>query len=266
MFFDSIVRGTERIHAHKKEYRQRSAKPGTSVCLVEAIFPMRGALRDPECMHLVRAWSSGKLRRAGLREIFPGIDACSILAVRKPESRTIGWSLDLQELKRILEIGAFDGFIALNLAANLDDGGEVRTIDLPQERPTAVEGISNACESGIVGSKFRDQQEATRIRQLWADSTTADWGEFGSPFDLILIDGCHDYPYVKSDSANAIKHIRPGGTILWHDYGQFADVSRAVDELARDYQIAAIIGTRLACYRSPGTHASPTASVRIGLS
>jgi len=216
-------------------------------------------------MHLVRAWSSGKLPRVRLTEIFPGIEACNSAVVRSPESRTIGWSLDFQELihilcvvkymqvRRVLEIGTFDGFTALNLAANLDEQGEVCTLDLPPERPTPVGGISNACDSGIVGSKFRGQREAKRIRQLWADSTTADWKEFGSPFDLILIDGCHDYPFVRSDSANAMKHIRPGGTVFWHDYGQFPDVSRAVDELARDYPIVAIIGTRLACFRSPGS-------------
>jgi predicted O-methyltransferase YrrM len=166
--------------------------------------------------------------------------------------------------KRILEIGTFDGFTALNLAANLDDGGEVCTLDLPHSGQPGSEPISNACDTEIVGSKFRGEEEVKQIRQLWADSTTADWKEFGSPFDLILIDGCHDYPFVKSDSANAIKHVRPGGTVIWHDYGQFPDVSRAVDELARDYHVMAIIGTRLACYRSPGTHAFPDASARFG--
>jgi predicted O-methyltransferase YrrM len=252
--------------------------PALLLVWLRRFFIMGGALRDPECMHLVRAWSSGKLPRVGLREIFPGIEACSMVSVRKPESRTIGWSLDLQELihilsvakytnaKRVLEIGTFDGFTALNLAANLADGGEVCTLDLPQDGQSRLGPVSNVCDSGIVGSKFRGEKELNQIRQLWADSTTADWKEFGSPFDLILIDGCHDYPYVKSDSANAIKHLRPGGVIIWHDYGQFADVSRAVDELAREFQIVAIIGTRLACHRSLGTHVSPDASVSLGAS
>jgi hypothetical protein len=208
-----------------------------------------------------------------VKELFPGIEACGSAVVRSPESRTIGWSLDLQELihilcvakytqaRRILEIGTFDGFTALNLAANLDGEGEVCTVDLPLGRPADEWGIFNACDSRIVGSKFRGQREANNIRQLWADSTTADWKQFGSPFDLILIDGCHDYRYVKSDGANAIKHIRPGGTVFWHDYGQFPDVSKAVDELARDYPIVAIIGTRLACFRSPGSGASFNASL-----
>lgn len=220
----------------------------------------RGTLRDPECMHLVLAWSSGKLPRVTLGEIFPSIEACGDVSVRKPESRTIGVSLDLQELlhilcvakhtraRRILEVGTFDGFTALNLAANLDDNGDVYTLDLPGDDQTRA-GISNASDSGVVGAKFEGEQEATRIHQLWADSTKADWTEFGSPFDLILVDGCHDYPYVKSDSLNAIKHTKPGGTVLWHDYGHYRGVSKAIDELANDYKIVAIRGTRLACYR-----------------
>lgn len=213
-------------------------------------------------MHLVRAWSSGALRRVGVRDVFPGIEACSVVSVRQPEARTIGWSLDLQELvhlitiakytkaRRILEIGTFDGFTALNLAANLDDGGEVNTLDLPPDDESSLGAISNSCNSEIVGSRFAGQPEAKKIRQLRADSTKADWRDFGPPFDLILIDGCHDYPFVKSDSQNAVKHISAGGVVLWHDYGQFADVSRAVDELAREHPMCAIVGTRFACLRS----------------
>lgn len=214
-------------------------------------------------MHLVRAWSSGGLRRVELKELFPGIEACSSVLVRKPESRTVGWSLDLQELvhilsvakytkaKRVLEIGTFDGFTALNLAANLEATTQVATVDLPQDGQTDFASIANACPARLVGSKFQGEAEQRKIQQLWADSTKADWANFGSPFDMILIDGCHDYPYVRSDSLNAIKHLRSGGSVFWHDYGQFPDVSRAVDELARNYPIVGIRGTRLACFRSP---------------
>jgi hypothetical protein len=102
---------------------------------------------------------------------------------------------------------------------------------------------------GVVGSKYRGEPESDKIVQLWGDSAKADWVKFGGPFDLILIDGCHDYPFARSDSLNAVKYIRPGGTIFWHDCGQFVDVSRAVDELALTYPIRVIRGTRLACLK-----------------
>jgi predicted O-methyltransferase YrrM len=237
--------------------------PALALVLLRRMFPWNAIRQDPECSHLIRAWSSGSLDRLPLGKIFPGVEKCDIV-LRKPESRIVGWSLDLQELvhllsvmkltkaAKILEIGTFDGFSALNLAANLGDAGQVRTLDLPQgqdESKLRAGGISNAISSGIVGAKYRDEPESARILQLWGDSTKADWLGFGAPFDLILIDGCHDYPYVRSDSLNAIKHVRPGGTIFWHDYGQCADVSRAVDELALTCPIKAIRGTRLACLR-----------------
>jgi predicted O-methyltransferase YrrM len=156
--------------------------------------------------------------------------------------------------KRFLEIGTYDGFTTLNLAANIDGDGLVYTLDLPQNQDQISwrdKGISNACVSPIVGSKYRQEPEAAKIVQIWADSSQADWAKFGAPFDMILIDGSHDSPYVWSDSLNAVKSIRPGGTILWHDYGQFLAVSRAMDKLAKDLPIHAILGSRLACLRRP---------------
>ena len=186
-----------------------------------------------------------------------------MVTVRKPESRIVGWSLDLQELvhvlaisryikaKRILEIGTFDGFTALNLAANLDEDGVVCTVDLPQDPQSRSQPISNICEVNVVGAKFKQEIESKKIMQFWADSSTANWSDFGSPFDIILIDGSHDYPFVMLDSENAIKHTRPGGVVIWHDYGQCPDVSKALDRLASKHSIVAIKGTRLACLRIP---------------
>ena len=239
-------------------------QPSLMLAWIRRFLLFGGVLRDPECMHLVYAWSSGKLQRREIRELFPGIEACVSVSIRKPESRIVGWSLDLQELvhmlsilrftgaTRILEIGTFDGFTTLNLAANMSEDGQVATVDLPQDGKSGLtEVVANACDGAIVGSKFVAAPEAKHIRQFWADSTAMDWSSFGCRFDLILIDGCHDYRFVKSDSANAVTHVRPGGTVLWHDYGQAPDVSRAIDELARDYPIVGMRGTRFACFRSP---------------
>ncbi len=244
--------------------------PGLLPVAFKRFFPWQAVRQDRECFHLISAWSSGRLPRVSLQQAFPGIESCDVI-LRKAEARIIGWSLDLPELvhvvsvlkftkaRRILEIGTYDGFTALNLAANLDAGGEVRTVDLPQNQDQSQlrseGGIPNACTTGMVGSQFQNEPEAQRIRQLWGDSTTTPWENFGGPFDVIFIDGCHEYSFVLSDSRNAFKHIRPGGTIFWHDYGQFPDVSKAVDELAREHPIQIIAGTRLACLRIPAAKA-----------
>ncbi len=239
-------------------------EPALAIVWLRRFVLFGGVQRDPECMHLVNAWSNGTLQRVELRAIFPGIDMyVQEVVVRQPESRTIGWSLDLSELvhilsvvkftnaKRVLEIGTFDGFTALNLAANIGRDGELSTVDLPQDKSAELKAIPNAVASHVVGSKFRGQQEASQIRQLWVDSTKADWNSLCSVSDLILVDGCHDYAYVKADSAKAVKHVRPGGTVFWHDYGQSRGVTKAIDELSHRYSIVAIKGTRLACFRKP---------------
>ncbi len=250
------------------DFLKTATNPRLIAVALRRLFPWRAARHDQECRHLISAWSSGRLPRLPLAALFPGIANTDVL-LRKAESRAVGWSLDLQELvhllsivkftrpKVILEIGTFDGFTALNLAANVETDAEVRTLDLPQNLDSAeikAKGISNAWINDRRGEKFLSEPEAIRIRQLWGDSLKADWNTFGPPFDLILIDGAHEYPYVRSDSLNALQSIRPGGTILWHDYGQCLGVSRAVDELAVDKPIRAIKGTRFACLRVPTSH------------
>ncbi len=215
-------------------------------------------------MDMVRAWSSGKLPRETLRDLFPGIENCESIVVRKPQGRVVGFSLDLLELvnvvsivrhkkaRSILEIGTFDGFTALNLAANIDWDGKVYTVDLP--RDADKDNPNNIYAPYRVGSQFKNEPESSKIEQVWADSTKTDWKSFGGPFDIIFIDGSHVYPDVKSDSINAFKHLRPGGTLLWHDYGHYLGVSKALDELSKDHAVAVIKGTRLACF--PGDERS----------
>jgi len=51
--------------------------------------------------------------------------------------------------------------------------------------------------------------------------------------DAIFIDGDHSYDAVMNDSALAQQRIRPGGVILWHDYGNpTVEVTAALDDVA----------------------------------
>lgn len=217
---------------------------------------------DPECAHLIKSWGSGKLQRKSLQEIFPGVDAVD-LELRAPYRRVIGTATDLQELtcllavmklvraRKVLEIGTNDGFTTLNLAANLGDEPDafVCTVDLlPELAAQPTKHLSGACDPSRVGSKFKGQKEAKRIRQVMGDSTKIDWNTLGGPFDLIFIDGGHDFECVMSDSENAFRHVAPGGAIFWHDYGFILDVSQAIDSLKAPGPMCALLGTRLAVY------------------
>lgn len=253
-----------RCRAHNMSILNRLARalrdPALVLSAVRRHVLVGGIQDDSECMNAIRSWSTGRLRHVPLPDLFPGIERCGPIVVRKPQARMVGFSLDLLELihvlsavrftgaRSILEIGTFDGFTALNLAANVGPQGKVHTVDLPKEEHGNDAG--NPYAPYRVGSQFEGAPEAAKIEQLWADSTSADWQLFGGPFDMILIDGSHEYVDVKADSQHAFKYVRPGGTIFWHDYGHFGGVSKAVDELARDHPIAVIRGTRLACART----------------
>ena len=242
--------------------------PSHFLVLLRRLFPWRALSRDPECGHLIKSWSSGTLPHEALGQIFPGVEKISV-TLRTPYDRVIGTATDLGEVasvaavmkliraRRVLEIGTADGFNALNLAANLSEQDAlVSTLDLPVDEAARAKigPVPNAVDPAVIGRKFRDQPETARIRQFFGDSTALDWHTMGGPFDLIFIDGCHDYDFVVKDTASAFANLAPGGVIFWHDYGIIPDVSKAVDEAAgkqgKSAQIVAIQGTRLAVCRT----------------
>lgn len=215
---------------------------------------------DTEFRRAIR-WSFGDLKREPLNAVFPGIERVDVRVVRSydrepllsmtpAEVLAIGAIVRKLRPERILEIGTFEGNTTVNLAANAPSDAHVFTLDLPPDWDRRysldVRDIHhNAATGDHTGRQFIDSRHENRITQLWGDSAEFDWHEHG-PFDLILIDGCHSYEYAVSDTRNALRVLRPGGAIVWHDYGMLEDVSRAVDEVANRIRVRAIQGTRLA--------------------
>jgi phosphoribulokinase len=66
--------------------------------------------------------------------------------------------------------------------------------------------------------------------------------------DLFFIDGAHSYPCVKSDTENALKCMKRGGLLIWHDYGRVGvnGVSKYLHELAEEMPIFSVPGSSLA--------------------
>lgn len=58
------------------------------------------------------------------------------------------------------------------------------------------------------------------VTHIGADSTQYDFKNFGQKFDLIFIDGNHEYPFVKKDTENAMHLLKDeNSVIVWHDAG-----------------------------------------------
>lgn len=88
-----------------------------------------------------------------------------------------------------------------------------------------------------------------RVKQLFGDSADFDFSPY--EVDFVFVDGSHAYEYVMSDSRRALAMLRNGrGLVLWHDYGEWEGVTRALNELhERDVAFAGlrhVDGTTLA--------------------
>lgn len=88
--------------------------------------------------------------------------------------------------------------------------------------------------------------------QLHGDSATFDWSAHVGGAGLVFVDGSHAYDYAKKDSETAMRLIRPGGIVLWHDYGIWPGVTQALEELeaARGLGLVNIRGTSLVFWRA----------------
>jgi predicted O-methyltransferase YrrM len=213
-------------------------------------------------------WFAGMLPRVPVKSVCEGIEHVEVRLPRAFDRRA-GTSISVDEAchlgaiarwvgaRRILEIGTYDGNTAVVLAANMAEGGVVVTVDLPPDFEATRQselaypgGELNLTPRHELGRQYEGHNnDGARIQQVYGDSAMIDWSTLGGPFDLVFIDGCHTEAYVRSDSANAMRHLAAGGIIVWHDYGMIRAVSHVVDQMTREataMRVYALEGTRLA--------------------
>lgn len=146
---------------------------------------------------------------------------------------------------RVFEIGTYTGFSTLHLALNTPTGARIHTLDLPKATPGApvrpalrTTMMDDAHIGGSTSGRrylFEGIAEAERVELLLGDSATFDFAPYYGAIDLFFIDGAHSYEYVRSDTLNALRCVRAGGVIAWHDFGRSGlnGVSRWLAELRR---------------------------------
>ena len=153
--------------------------------------------------------------------------------------------------QRLVEIGTADGRTTINLALHSPQNAEIFTFDLPPEAPQA------ALESGPdfrqlhipqTGNLFSQHPSGAKIRRILHDSTTFDWTPYQRSIDFVFIDGAHDLGSIRKDTENALRVVRPGGTIFWHDYNNpvVPDVTAWLNELGHRHPVKWINETTLA--------------------
>lgn len=176
-----------------------------------------------------------ELRAACLLEALPSIELVTLTgpitfrASVSPPGGRHDWSLGAAEqivlqtlvkgrsVTRVFEIGTFNGGTTRVLAEALPPDGRVVTLDLP---PTEFDATQqpNGFTGGEVGSAYRQSPAAGKVTQLLADSLKFDAAPYAGGYDLVLVDGGHEFVHGVADTRTALKLVAPGGVVVWDDF------------------------------------------------
>jgi predicted O-methyltransferase YrrM len=148
--------------------------------------------------------------------------------IRLDEEILIGLIVQSLAARRIFEIGTFDGGTTRLLADKAGEGAQVFTLDLPEaefdlqlrhwERNPSWLHLALALKRPELGMKFRGAAMESRIKQLLGNSLEFDFSPYERSIDLVFVDAAHDYPHGFADTRTALRLLRPGGVVLWHDF------------------------------------------------
>lgn len=155
---------------------------------------------------------------------------------------------------RVFEFGTYKGVSTTQLALNVDNGGMVFTLDLPEDHPAYSLPIPKPEERQIAAEGGKGilipRDLLDRVTFLKSDSATFDVTPYLETMDLVFVDGAHSYEYVKNDTEKGWQMLRPGGILAWHDCTpSHRDVVKYIKESGHSVQLVA--GTALAFYKKP---------------
>jgi hypothetical protein len=193
-------------------------------------------------------------------EVWPGIDTTAVTLrpfagqfgnVKRYELMVLCAVARHLQARRLFEFGTFDGLTTWHLAANAGPEARVWTLDLPLNHPARLCAGHDRTVGKIhavpVGRHFAQTPEAGRIEQLFGDSLEFDAEAYRGRMDFCFIDASHEYQHVRRDTTNALRMVRPGGVIFWHDYSRWwPGVQKCLDDLSREWPVFRVQDTALA--------------------
>lgn len=165
--------------------------------------------------------------------------------------------------KCMFEFGTATGRTAYLWAVNSPEDAEVVTLTLRPDdlgsyrddaHDTDKDRRNAVAESLFTNFYYSGTPVERKIRQCYGDSKTFDESPWVGKCDLVFVDGSHARSYVESDSRKALRMVRPGGLVLWHDYRgprTVPGVYQALNALSRDIPLVHIARTSLVVHRKP---------------
>ncbi len=123
------------------------------------------------------------------------------------------------------EIGTFLGESIANVAPFCE---HCVSLSLNDEEFAQTEQL--AADARRVSRMF--SKSLSNVKHLYGDSTQYDFRQISERFDVIFVDGCHDYPSVVSDTQNAVKLLRNDESIV-----VFHDAKNAYNEIEPEVMV-----------------------------
>lgn len=126
--------------------------------------------------------------------------------------------------KRILEIGTGEATFAAFLSKAFPEA-TIESIDLPDDDKrfwNAIDGqkvaVANATQSDSVRLSKRNENLKKSPNVNFRELNSLALGRLDeAEFDLIWVDGDHTFPIVACDIANAVRLLKPNGTLVCDD-------------------------------------------------
>ena len=118
--------------------------------------------------------------------------------------------------RRVLEIGTYDGRAALILS-HLFPAATITTIDLPPDDPVYGDSYEQARSKQFVARRNEYLSRNERVKFVELNSLGLGRYTNETGYDLIWVDGDHDFPVVGMDLSNATRLLQPGGFLLCDD-------------------------------------------------
>lgn len=157
--------------------------------------------------------------------------------------------VQVQKPQVVFEIGTFDGASSAHFAFNCaDSAAKIYTLDLPVINELQFSEIEWDFLKERKPGYFIKRYETTTVHELFGNSIDFDFSPYYGQVDLMFIDGNHKTEYIRHDTSEALKMVKPGGVIVWHDYFGIPgeDVSDFLEKFARNYTVYRIRKTCLA--------------------
>jgi len=120
-------------------------------------------------------------------------------------------SLLLKNVKNILEIGTGTGWSAATFSS-LFPRATIYMVNLPKDDPDYRDKIDQK-EAILRGNINRKNIVSIKKNSFFLPSI-----DLPKKFEIILVDGDHEYPQVAGDLMFAYSHIAKGGFLFMHDY------------------------------------------------